>query len=120
VDNNAATYKPQYQSRATAIELLPGQGVHIPVGAPHGVRNGPEVSVSLNINLHYLEAIAADVYRANYSLRRLGLHPTPPRVSAFEDAIKRSVYGPVNRTVLQPARAARRAIRAMKHPARKS
>jgi hypothetical protein len=80
----------------------------------------PEVPVSLNISFHYLEAITADVYRANYWLRRLGLHPTPPRVSAFEDAIKRSVYGPVNRTVLQPAPAARRAIRAMKHPARKS
>ncbi|HEY4846997.1 MAG TPA: cupin-like domain-containing protein [Methylocella sp.] len=119
VDNNAATYRPQYQSRATVIELLPGQGVHIPVGAPHWVRNGPEVSVSLNINFHYLDAITANVYRANYWLRRLGLNPTPPRVSAFKDAIKRSVYGTVNRTVLQPARAARGAIRAMKHPARK-
>jgi hypothetical protein len=120
VDNNAAIYKPQYQSRATVIELRPGEGVHIPVGAPHWVRNGPEVSVSLNINFHYLDAIAADVYRANYWLRRLGLNPTPPRVSPFKDAIKRSVYGAANRTVLQPARAARRAIRAMKHRARKT
>ena len=120
VDNNAATYRPQYQSRATVIELHPGQGVHIPVGAPHWVRNGPEVSVSLNINFHYLDAITADVYRANYWLRRLGLNPTPPRKSAFKDAIKRRVYGAVNRTVLQPARAARRSIRAMKHPARKT
>ena len=39
------------------IELLPGQGVHIPVDAPHWVRNGPVVSVSLNINFHYLDAI---------------------------------------------------------------
>ncbi|MGH6846343.1 MAG: transcriptional regulator [Methylocella sp.] len=120
VDHNAATYRPQYQSRATVIELLPGQGVHIPVGAPHWVRNGPEVSVSLNINFHYLDTITADVYRANYWLRRLGLNPTPPRVSAYKDAIKRSVYGAVNRTVLQPARAARGAFRGMKHPARKT
>ena len=120
VDHNAATYRPQYQSRATVTELLPGHGVHIPVGAPHWVRNGPEVSVSLNINFHYLDAITADVYRANYWLRRLGLNPTPPRVSAFKDAIKRSVYGTVNRTVLQPARAARGLTRAMKHPARKT
>lgn len=115
-DNNAATYRPQYQSRAAVFELLPGQGVHIPVNAPHWVRNGPEVSVSLNVNFHYLDAIAADVYRANYWLRRLGLNPTPPRVSAFKDAVKRSVYG----TVLQTARAARRAIRAMNRPARKT
>jgi hypothetical protein len=117
VDNNAATYRPQYQSRATVIELLPGHGVHIPVGAPHWVRNGPEVSVSLNINFHYLDAITADVYRTNYWLRRLGLNPTPPRVSAFKDAVKRSVYGAVKRTVFQPARGA---IRAMKHPAHKT
>jgi hypothetical protein len=120
VDNNAATYRPQYQSRATVIELLPGQGVHIPVGAPHWVRNGPAVSVSLNINFHYLDAITADVYRTNYWLRRLGLNPTPPRVSAFKDAVKRSVYGAVKRTVFPPARAARGAIRAIKHPARKT
>jgi Cupin-like domain len=120
VDHNAATYRPQYQSHATVTELLPGHGVHIPVGAPHWVRNGPEVSVSLNINFHYHDAITADVYRANYWLRRLGLNPTPPRVSAFKDAIKRSVYGTVNRTVLEPARAARGAIRALKHPARKT
>jgi hypothetical protein len=119
-DNNAATYKLQYQSRATVIELVPGQGVHIPVGAPHWVQNGPEVSVSLNINFHYLDAITADVYRANYWLRRLGLNPTPPRVSAFKDAIKRRGFATFNRTVLQPARLARGAIRAVKHPARKT
>jgi hypothetical protein len=118
VDNNAAVYRPQYQNRASVIELLPGQGVHIPVGAPHWVQNGPEVSVSLNVNFHYLDAITADVYRTNYWLRRLGLSPTPPRVSGFKDAVKRSVYGAVRRNALKPARAARDAIRAMKHPAR--
>jgi len=120
VDNNAPAYKPQYQHRATVVELLPGQGVHIPVNAPHWVRNGPEVSVSLNINFHYLDAITADVYAANYWLRSLGLHPIPPQVSAFKDTIKRSVYGTVNRTVLQPARTARRAIKKLKRSARKN
>lgn len=120
VDNNAATYKPQYQTRATVIELLPGQGVHIPVGAPHWVRNGPEVSVSLNINFHYFDAITADVYRANYWLRRLGLHPTPPGRSASKDAIKRTCYGAVRRTIINPAREARKAIRRMKRSARET
>ena len=92
VDNNAAIYKPEYQNRATVFELLPGQGVHIPVGAPHWVQNGPEVSVSLNINFHYRDAIAADIYRANYWLRRIGLTPTPPHHSAFRDLVKRTFF----------------------------
>ncbi len=92
VDNNSAIYKPQYQDRATVYEIHPGQGIHIPVGFPHWVQNGPEVSVSLNINFHYRDAIAADIYRANYWLRRLGLTPTPPHHSEFRDSIKRTLF----------------------------
>jgi hypothetical protein len=91
-DNNAAIYKPEFQNRATVFELLPGQGVHIPVGAPHWVQNGPEVSVSLNINFHYRDTIAAEIYRANYWLRRIGLTPTPPHHSGFRDSIKRTFF----------------------------
>jgi hypothetical protein len=98
VDNNAAIYKPEYQDRATVVELLPGQGIHIPVGAAHWVQNGPEVSVSLNINFHYHDAITADIYRANYWLRRIGLTPTPPHLSVFRDSIKRTVF-PLARNV---------------------
>ena len=48
-DNNSAIYKPQYEDRATLVELSPGDGVHIPVGSPHWVKNGNEVSISLSI-----------------------------------------------------------------------
>jgi hypothetical protein len=50
------------------------------------------VSVSLNINFHYHDAIKADIYRANYWLRRLGLTPTPPHHSEFRDSIKRTLF----------------------------
>jgi hypothetical protein len=93
VDNNAAVYKPDLEDRAHVFELRPGCAVHIPVNAPHWVRNGPEVSVSLSINFHYKDALLADVYRANYWLRRIGLRPAQPRHSRARDAVKSTLYG---------------------------
>jgi len=92
VDNNSAVYKPPLQDRARVFDLTPGCGVHIPVNAPHWVQNGPEVAVSLSINFHYHDALLADVYRANYWLRRLGLRPVPPRRSPLRDAVKSTLY----------------------------
>jgi hypothetical protein len=56
------------------------------------VQNGPEVSVSLSINFHYHDALLADVYRANYWLRKLGVRPGAPRKSPLLDAVKSGVY----------------------------
>ena len=93
VDPNSALYKPAYDDRASVYELVPGSAVHIPVNAPHWVKNGPDVSVSLSINFHYVDTVLADLYRANYRLRALGLKPLPPRKAAVVDQIKRTVYG---------------------------
>jgi hypothetical protein len=92
VDNNAPTYRPQLEHRASVYELNPGTAVHLPVNAPHWVRNGPGVSVSLNINFHYKDRELADIYRANHWLRRAGFNPTPPRQSAVLDEFKRTMY----------------------------
>ncbi|MBD5656451.1 MAG: hypothetical protein IAI50_14895 [Candidatus Eremiobacteraeota bacterium] len=92
IDNNSATYKAALEDRATIYPLDPGCGIHLPVNSPHWVQNGSEVSVSLNINFHYRDEILADVYRANYWLRRFGLRPTPPRRSIALDSVKRTVY----------------------------
>jgi hypothetical protein len=89
VDNNAALYKPEHQNRANVYHLLPGQGVHIPVNAPHWVKNGEAPAVSLSVNFEFRNRRKSDVYRANYYLRRLGLHPTPPGQSELKDRIKR-------------------------------
>ncbi len=88
VDNNAASFKPAFEDRARVFELVPGSAVHIPVNAPHWVKNGPEVSVSLSINFHYHERLLADVYRANYLLRQLGLKPKPPGASPKIEVLK--------------------------------
>jgi hypothetical protein len=96
-DPNAAVYKPQLENRAKIFRLRPGDGVHIPVGCPHWVQNGDQVSVSLSINFHFKERLSANVYRANYMLRRLGFAPRPPGQSIFCDRMKAAAYRPVGK-----------------------
>jgi hypothetical protein len=108
-DNNAAVYKPQLQHHADVVRLRPGNGVHIPVNAPHWVQNDNNISVSVSINYHNWDREYAHLYTANYFLRRkLGLTPTPPMKSALLDSIKRPMgslllkyrdkrYGPVRK-----------------------
>jgi len=88
VDNNAAKYKAHYQDRARVFELEPGDGVHVPVNAPHWVRNGDGPSITLSVNFQFDDMLAANQYKANYYLRKLGLNPAPPGRSAIRDQIK--------------------------------
>jgi hypothetical protein len=90
VDTNAAVYKPELQHRANVITMKPGTGVHIPINAPHWVRNFNNISVSVSINYHSYSRDWADLYSANYYLRnKLGMKPTPPFKSAALDGLKR-------------------------------
>jgi hypothetical protein len=91
VDFNAAIYKPHLQHRATSYKLAPGIGVHIPVNCPHWIQNDDNVSISLSVNFQFKEHLRANIYRANFLLRQLGLHPTPPGVTPALDAVK--AYG---------------------------
>ena len=88
VDNNAARYKPEHQSRAQGYQLTPGCVVHIPVNAPHWVQNDDNVSVSMSVNFQYRDYLRGNVYRMNYALRKLGLRPRPPGTSAALDNFK--------------------------------
>jgi hypothetical protein len=97
VDNNAPRYKEQYQDRASAYHLHPGDGVHIPVNSPHWLKNDDNVSISLSVNFQYHDSDRANLYRINHSLRRLGLRPTPPGQSVWRDAAKKSVFDGMNR-----------------------
>jgi hypothetical protein len=88
VDHNAPRYKPELQDHATVYELKPGNGVHIPVNAPHWVQNGENISVSLNVNFQYRDTMRANLYRLNYLLRKMGMRPTPPGASIAKDKVK--------------------------------
>jgi hypothetical protein len=88
IDNNAATYKPQYQDRGQMFHLRPGDGVHVPVNAPHWVQNGDNISITLSLNFQFTDMERANKYRANYYLRKLGVDPAPLGKYPMRDMLK--------------------------------
>lgn len=60
--------------------LGPGEAIYVPVMAPHYVRNGPEVSISLSITWRSEWSYAeADARAFNALLRKIGINPRPPK-----------------------------------------
>lgn len=88
-DFNSAVYSEMRQAKATTYDLRAGYGIHIPVFAPHWVRNHGNISVALSVN-YELHSVAkmADVYQANRYLRTLGLAPATPGSSTLRDNVK--------------------------------
>lgn len=87
-DNRAAVYKPEYESRAMVSHMHPGTGVHIPINAPHWLRNKNNISVTLNVNFQFHDRYWANLYRANYYLRRAGITPSAPGTHRVSDYVK--------------------------------
>ena len=92
-----------FQGKGRHFRLVPGTGVHIPVNAPHWVKNDANISVSVSMNFEWRDEKLYNVYRANHFLRRLGIQPCPPGVSTFADTIKhktiQSTYLPLRHTL---------------------
>jgi Cupin-like domain len=86
---DAVLYRQEMQDRGTVFRLAPGEVVHHPSLAPHWVKNGDNISVSISINycMKSLEK-RARVYQANYFLRRMGLKPLLPGLSPMRDSLK--------------------------------
>lgn len=84
--------------QAQTFDMSPGDGVYVPIYAPHIVHNGPQVSISFSITF-YTEASERDqaVYALNARLRKLGLSPQPPRRSASRDRIKVGTWEGIRR-----------------------
>ncbi len=79
----------QFAHKGELFELSPGDGLYIPVTAPHWVANGASVSISLSITFRTLSACnRASVYKVNGWLRRRGFAPLPPARSPLRDAVK--------------------------------
>lgn len=63
----------------TPWPLAPGEALFVPVMAPHHVRNGPEVSISLSITWRSDWSFAeADARAFNSLLRKIGVRPKAP------------------------------------------
>lgn len=88
-DVSGAQFSISRESEACVWELHAGQGLHIPYTAPHWATTLDTPSVALSINFDLKSTIRqADLYRVNGKLRRHGLAPTSPGVSAWRDEFK--------------------------------
>jgi hypothetical protein len=89
-------------------ELEPGDGVAVPLHAPHWVRNGPQVSVSLSLAFRTARSVRTGrLHAANARLRARGMKPRPPEASAGVDLSKLAAL----RAGMAVARLRRRAAR---------
>ena len=88
-NHNSIVYQESRLCDATAYELDAGYGVHIPVFAPHWVRNHDNISIALSVNYQLRPMLVEKrIYQVNSLLRKLGATPTPPRISPWRDRLK--------------------------------
>jgi ribosomal protein L16 Arg81 hydroxylase len=76
------------------FEMNPGDGVYVPVTAPHWGKTLDEVSVSVSINFRSPSSIRrARVFRMNRMMRKMGLRPrsVSPRADFWSEQLKSSV-----------------------------
>jgi hypothetical protein len=92
-------FKDEFQAKAMAFDLQPGQGLHFPVTAPHHVKVGPAYSISFSITFRTpdLERRAM-IHNVNAYLRHKGFTPRPVGASRWRDALKYQTYRVWRRT----------------------
>jgi hypothetical protein len=85
-------YREEFQHKGFTFVMKPGDGVYIPVSAPHWVKVEDEVSVSFSITYYSDEIVRRDrVYRLNAGLRRMGMKPAPYGRFPMRDGFKHSM-----------------------------
>ena len=76
--HDALPFQEEARARASAFDMGPGDGVHIPVNHPHWATTSPEVTVSFALTLQTAETKRrGTIYAVNHHLRRWGMKPTP-------------------------------------------
>lgn len=92
-DHDVVTWQPEYEAYARSIHLTPGDGVLLPLYAPHRVENDDAISVSLSIGFHTRHSLARSrVHLVNRELRALDRPVTPWGVSRFGDSLKERLH----------------------------
>jgi hypothetical protein len=88
-EHRNVVFAEHHARKAQVFELQPGDGVHVPVHAPHYVRNGPEASVSFSVTFRTPRSDRRGaVYLVNDRLRGLGLRPSPVGEARLIDRAK--------------------------------
>jgi hypothetical protein len=92
-------YREEYGEKARVFELVPGDGLHVPVNTPHWVKVGEHYAISFSITFR---TSASDrrsaVHAANAWLRRHGVDPLPFGASRRRDSLKHLALRGVRRT----------------------
>ncbi|BBD96554.1 transcriptional regulator [Sphingobium amiense] len=82
-----------FKARGTAVTLLPGDAIHVPVKAPHFVENGPTVSVSLSVTWRSDRSVAeGELHSFNALLRRRGLPVGAVSAAPERQGLRRLAY----------------------------
>ncbi len=91
-------YRDGFAAMGAPHRLSPGQAIHVPVKAPHWVRNGPEPSVSFSVTWRsewsYREA---DAHGFNHLARRAGVTPGAPGRFPRQNRAKSLAYRAIGR-----------------------
>lgn len=86
-------FDDSFLAKGMPVTIGPGEGIYVPVKAPHFVRNGPETSVSLSVTWRsewsYREEQA---HGLNAVLRKAGLDPAMPRRFPSQNLAKSVAY----------------------------
>lgn len=82
-------WSEEVERRAHVFEFKPGIGAYMPQTAPHWVKNGNNVSVTLSCT-YYTEATRRRqlLHRTNYSLRKMGYHPHSVTGAGVREQVK--------------------------------
>lgn len=87
-------YRDELAAKARVFQAQPGMGAYMPSTAPHWVKNGNNVSITVSFTYYTRRTLEQKaVFRANATLRSLGLTPTPAGQSAVGDWCKARLQG---------------------------
>jgi hypothetical protein len=91
-------WNERYASRGQCFELAAGDGIYVPLMAPHWVQNGPEVSISFSITWRSAHSYAeAEARGMNAILRRTGITPATPKRFPARNLAKSTAFRAVRK-----------------------
>jgi cupin superfamily protein len=89
VSHRNLRFQESFQQTAKTFDLQPGDGLHIPIAAPHWVKNGSGVSISFSITFHTpVSERRSALHRLNSHIRRIGITPVAVGKSDLRDGAK--------------------------------
>jgi hypothetical protein len=86
-------YNGELEHKACVFDAQPGDGAYMPSTAPHWVKNGNDVSITASFTYYTKRTLALKhAYRANASLRSLGVRPPPVDAGSLRDRLKSTAF----------------------------